>query len=133
MCLLANSEDIGDTRVLASQTGAHWRVITDEGVIDRFAVDGATLYGRRIREPTAWRRMANGSRFRRGFQVRCSRLSLTETDCMWRPSGAGCSTYRLRKRGMPCLIDRRDFFAEKSFFIFFTFCTKSTQNCSLYN
>ena len=29
-----------DRGVLASQTGAHWRVITDEGVIDRFAVDG---------------------------------------------------------------------------------------------
>ena len=34
-----------DRGVLASQTGAHWRVITDEGVIDRFAVDGPTIYG----------------------------------------------------------------------------------------
>ena len=34
-----------DSGVLASQTGAHWRVITDEGVIDRFAVDGTTIYG----------------------------------------------------------------------------------------
>ena len=34
-----------DRGVLASQTGAHWRVITDEGVIDRFAVEGATIYG----------------------------------------------------------------------------------------
>ena len=34
-----------DTGVLASQTGSHWRVITDEVVIDRFAVEGATLYG----------------------------------------------------------------------------------------
>ena len=34
-----------DRGVLASQTGAHWRVITDEGVIDRFAVDSATIYG----------------------------------------------------------------------------------------
>ena len=34
-----------DGGVLASQTGAHWRVITDEGVIDRFAVDGPTIYG----------------------------------------------------------------------------------------
>ena len=34
-----------DTGVLASQTGSHWRVITDEGVIDRFAVDGTTIYG----------------------------------------------------------------------------------------
>ena len=34
-----------DSGVLASQTGAHWRVITDEGVIDRFAVDGPTIYG----------------------------------------------------------------------------------------
>ena len=34
-----------DTGVLASQTGSHWRVITDEGVIDKFVVDGATLYG----------------------------------------------------------------------------------------
>ena len=34
-----------DRGVLASQTGAHWRVITDEGVIDRFAVEGTTIYG----------------------------------------------------------------------------------------
>ena len=34
-----------DRGVLASQTGAHWRVITVEGVIDRFAVDGTTIYG----------------------------------------------------------------------------------------
>ena len=34
-----------DKGVLASQTGVHWRVITDEGVIERFAVDGATIYG----------------------------------------------------------------------------------------
>ena len=34
-----------DRGVLASQTGAHWRVITDERVIDRFAVDGTTIYG----------------------------------------------------------------------------------------
>ena len=34
-----------DRGVLASQTGVHWRVITDEGVIERLAVDGATIYG----------------------------------------------------------------------------------------
>lgn len=34
-----------DSGVLASQTGEHWRVITDEAVIDRFAVDGTTIYG----------------------------------------------------------------------------------------
>ena len=34
-----------DSGVLASQTGAHWRVIADEVVIDRFAVDGTTIYG----------------------------------------------------------------------------------------
>ena len=34
-----------DTGVLASQTGSHWRVITDAVRIDRFAVEGATLYG----------------------------------------------------------------------------------------
>ena len=34
-----------DAGVLASQTGSHWRVITDEVTIDRFVVDGATLYG----------------------------------------------------------------------------------------
>ena len=34
-----------DTGVLASQTGSHWRVITDAVTIDRFAVDGTTLYG----------------------------------------------------------------------------------------
>ncbi len=34
-----------DRGVLASQTGAHWRVITDEVVIDRLAVDGTTIYG----------------------------------------------------------------------------------------
>lgn len=31
-----------DSGVLASQTGEHWRVIADEVVIDRFAVDGTT-------------------------------------------------------------------------------------------
>ena len=34
-----------DAGVLASSTGAHWRVINDEIVIDRFAVDGITVYG----------------------------------------------------------------------------------------
>ena len=34
-----------DKGVLASQTGVHWRVITNEGVIDKLAVDGATIYG----------------------------------------------------------------------------------------
>ena len=34
-----------DRGVLASQTGMHWRVITDEGIIERFAVDGTTIYG----------------------------------------------------------------------------------------
>ena len=34
-----------DAGVLASQTGMHWRVIADDVVIDRFAVDGATVYG----------------------------------------------------------------------------------------
>ena len=34
-----------DAGVLASQTGSHWRVITDAVTIDRFAVDGTTLYG----------------------------------------------------------------------------------------
>ena len=34
-----------DTGVLASQTGMHWRVIADDVVIDRFAVDGSTVYG----------------------------------------------------------------------------------------
>ena len=31
-----------DSGVLASKTGEHWRVIADEAVIDRFAVDGTT-------------------------------------------------------------------------------------------
>ena len=34
-----------DNGVLASQTGAHWRVITDEVVVDRLAVNGLTVYG----------------------------------------------------------------------------------------
>ena len=34
-----------DRGVLASQTGMHWRVITDEGGIERLAVDGPTIYG----------------------------------------------------------------------------------------
>ena len=34
-----------DRGVLASQTGAHWRVITDDVVIDRLAVNGLTVYG----------------------------------------------------------------------------------------
>ena len=31
--------------VLASQTGTYWRVVADDIVIDRFAVDGITVYG----------------------------------------------------------------------------------------
>ena len=38
-----------DTGVLASQTGEHWHVITDNvgerSVINRFAIDGITIYG----------------------------------------------------------------------------------------
>ena len=34
-----------DNGVLASQTGAHWRVITDDVIIDRLAVNGLTVYG----------------------------------------------------------------------------------------
>ena len=34
-----------DAGVLASDTGLHWRVIANEVVIDRFAVDGARVYG----------------------------------------------------------------------------------------
>ena len=34
-----------DAGVLASQTGMHWRVIADDVVIDRFAVEGSTVYG----------------------------------------------------------------------------------------
>ncbi len=34
-----------DAGVLASRTGGHWRVIADDIVIDRFAVDGSTVYG----------------------------------------------------------------------------------------
>ena len=38
-----------DSGVLSSQNGEYWRVITDRmgtcPIIDRFAVDGATLYG----------------------------------------------------------------------------------------
>ena len=34
-----------DAGVLASQTGMHWRVINNEVIIDRFAVDGSTVYG----------------------------------------------------------------------------------------
>ena len=34
-----------DVGVLASRTGVHWRVIADDIVIDRFAVDGLAVYG----------------------------------------------------------------------------------------
>ena len=38
-----------DAGVLSSETGAHWRVLTDNAgtrpIIDRFAVEGATIYG----------------------------------------------------------------------------------------
>ena len=38
-----------DEGVLSSETGAHWRVLTDSiggyPIIDRFAVDGPTIYG----------------------------------------------------------------------------------------
>ena len=33
-----------DNGILASQTGAHWRVITDEVVVDRLTVNGLTVY-----------------------------------------------------------------------------------------
>ena len=40
---------VTDTGVLSSQTGEHWRVLTDSmgerPVIDRFAIDGMTVYG----------------------------------------------------------------------------------------
>ena len=72
-----------------------------------------------IRGSTAWRRKANGNRFRQRYPVKFSHLSPTATDCMLQPNGAGCSISRLRKRGMPCLIDRRTFFIEKSFFLIF--------------
>ena len=34
-----------DAGVLTSHTGMHWRVIADDVVIDRFAVDASTVYG----------------------------------------------------------------------------------------
>ncbi len=34
-----------DAGVLTSQSGMHWSVIADDVVIDRFAVDGSTVYG----------------------------------------------------------------------------------------
>ena len=38
-----------DEGVLSSETGAHWRVLTDSvgtrPIIDRFAADGTTIYG----------------------------------------------------------------------------------------
>ena len=34
-----------DASVLASQSGVHWRVIKDNIIIDRFAVNGVTVYG----------------------------------------------------------------------------------------
>ncbi len=34
-----------DAGVLASQSGVHWRVIKDNIIIDRFAVNGVTVYG----------------------------------------------------------------------------------------
>ena len=38
-----------DSGILTSQTGAYWRVLTDTAgeriVIDRFAVDGTSVYG----------------------------------------------------------------------------------------
>ena len=53
-----------DNGVLASQTGAHWRVITDEVTIDRFAVSGLTVYGAgengvyRLDAHDEWKQMA---------------------------------------------------------------------------
>jgi RNA polymerase sigma factor (sigma-70 family) len=55
-----------DSGVLASQTGAHWRVIADEVVIDRFAVDGLTVYGAgdkgvyRLDVHDKWKRISPG-------------------------------------------------------------------------
>ena len=34
-----------DNGVLASQTGAHWRVIADDVIVDKLAVNGLTVYG----------------------------------------------------------------------------------------
>ena len=53
-----------DNGVLASQTGAHWRVITDTVVVDRLAVSGLTVYGAgengvyRLDAHDEWKQMA---------------------------------------------------------------------------
>ena len=55
-----------DNGVLASKTGEHWRVITDEIVIDRFAVEGTTIYGAgdtgvyRLDVHDKWKRISPG-------------------------------------------------------------------------
>ena len=60
-----------DSGILASKTGEHWRVITDEAVIDRFAVDGTTpqniqIYGAgdtgvyRLDVHDKWKRISPG-------------------------------------------------------------------------
>ena len=97
--------------LLASQTGVHWRVITDDVVIDRLAVNGLTVYG--AGESGVYRLMfmTSGNRCLRGFRVRYSRLSSIATDFMLRRNGAGCFTSRLRKRGTPCLINKGDYCA----------------------
>ena len=48
-----------DKGVLASQTGTHWRVVTGEIVIDRFAVDDITVYG--ASDKGVYRLNVNGS------------------------------------------------------------------------
>ena len=55
-----------DNGVLASKTGEHWRVIADEVLIDRFAVDGTTIYGAgdtgvyRLDVHDKWKRISPG-------------------------------------------------------------------------
>ena len=55
-----------DSGVLASKTGEHWRVIADEIIIDRFAVDGTAIYGAgekgvyRLDVHDKWKRISSG-------------------------------------------------------------------------
>ena len=51
-----------DRGILGSQTGAHWRVITDDVVIDRLAVNGLTVMVLVIGVSIAWIFITRGNR-----------------------------------------------------------------------
>ena len=99
-----------DRGTLSSQTGAHWRVITDEGVIDRFAVDGPTIYG--AGDNGVYRLEAHGD-WKAGVSRRPGKvLSLVvHRDRLYMATERrGMFHISLAEAGMPCLVNRVSLF-----------------------